>query len=114
MFSANGLEGEYRKSNPLCITKLYAVKENGEWRLKYALSVITEKWTKKIGKLTVIYLTQYALIQDLATRDSVFFNQIAKEFQFPEWKPFKYYMNESGDEPGKLINFDFFFPGYTK
>lgn len=114
LFSAEGLEGAYRESNPWCITKLYAVKENGEWRLKNALPVITEKWNKKtIGKITFIYPQYYQFNQDLATKANQFCKEISKEFKFPEWKPFEYYITESGDEMGRLLNFDFYAAGYT-
>lgn len=114
LFSAEGLEGEYRKSNPWCITKLYAVKENGEWRLKNALPVITEKWNKKtIGKITFIYPQHHVFNIDLATKANQFCNVLSKEYKFPAWKPFEYYITESGDEMGKLLNFDFYAAGYT-
>jgi len=114
IFSADGLQEEYRKSNPWCITKLYAVAENGGWRLKNALSIITEKWPKKtVGKITFIYPPQHKFNETLAKRANLFCNKITKEFQFPEWKPFDFYITNSGDELGQLINFDFFFAGYT-
>ncbi len=40
IYSAEGLEGEYRKSNPYSIQKIYAVKENNEWRLKNSLPIL--------------------------------------------------------------------------
>ncbi len=114
LFSAEGLEGAYRKSNPWCITKLYAVKENGEWRLKNALPVITEKWNKKtIGKITFIYPQQHKFNSDLATKANQFCNELSKEYKFPGWKPFEFYITENGDEMGKLLNFDFYAAGYT-
>lgn len=114
LFSAEGLEGVYRQSNPWCITKLYAVKENGEWRLKNALPIITEKWNKKtIGKITFVYPQHHQFNHDLATKANQFCNDLAEAFKFPEWKPFEFYITESGDEMGKLLNFDFFAAGYT-
>lgn len=114
LFSADGLEGAYRASNPWCITKLYAVKENGEWRLKNALPVITEKWDQKtIGKITFIYPQHHKFNTSLATKANQFCNELAKEFNFPEWKPFDFYITESGDEMGKLLNFDLYAAGYT-
>lgn len=114
LFSAEGLEGIYRKSNPLCITKLYAVKENGEWRLKNALPVITEKWNKKtIGKITFIYPQHHQFNNDLAIKANQFCNELSKEFKFPDWEPFEFYITESGDEMGRLLNFDFYAVGYT-
>lgn len=41
MYSAKGLEGDYPKSNPWSIQKVYAVIENNEWRLKNSLPIIT-------------------------------------------------------------------------
>lgn len=114
IFSADGLSEEYRKSNPWCITKLYATKENNEWKLKNALSVITENWNKKtVGKITFIYPKHHTFDKALATKANLFCHKISKEFRFPEWKPFDFYVTDSADELGKLLNFDFFFAGYT-
>lgn len=114
LFSADGLEGAYRKSNPWCITKLYAVKENGEWKLINALPVITEKWNKKtIGKITFVYPQTHNFNNDLATKANQFCSELSQEFKFQEWKPFEFYITESADEMGKLLNFDFYFAGIT-
>lgn len=114
LFSAEGLEEAYRKTNPWCITKLYAVKEKGEWRLKNALPVITERWNRKtIGKITFVYPEHHQFNNNLATKANQFCNELSKEFIFPEWNPFEYYITESGDEVGKLLNFDFYAAGYT-
>jgi hypothetical protein len=114
LFSAEGLEGEYRKSDPWAIQKLYAVKENNQWKLKNALPIITTDWNKKtVGKITFIYPLNHKFNQELADKANQFCNQITSEFQFPEWKPFDFYITQSGDELGKLLNFDFFFAGYT-
>ncbi len=114
IFAADGLEGAYRKSNPWCITKLYAIKENGKWKLKNALPIITEKWEKKtIGKITFIYPPNHNFNEELAKKASLFCNKISEEYVFPQWKPFEFYITNSGDELGKLLNFDFSFAGYT-
>ena len=114
IFAADGLEGEYRKSNPWCITKLYAINENGKWKLKNALPIITENWTKKtMGKITFIYPPNHNFNEDLAKKASLFCNEIADEFLFPQWQSFDFYITNSGDELGKLLNFDFSFAGYN-
>jgi hypothetical protein len=114
IFSAEGLQGEYRKSNPWCITKLYAVKEDGTWRLKNALPIITDKWNKKtVGKITFIYPPHHKFNNELATKASQFCNEITEKFKFHEWEPFDFYITDSGDELGKLLNFEFYFAGYT-
>lgn len=114
IFLADSLPEAYRKSNPWCITKLYAVKENGEWKLKNALPIITANWnTKTIGKITFIYPQHHKFNAELATKASLFCDEISKEYKFSDWKPFKFYITDNGDELGKLLNFDFYFAGYT-
>lgn len=114
IFFCDNLEGDYRKSNPWCITKLYAIKEKGEWKLKNALSVLTENWKRKtIGNITFIYPDSHVFNDELALKSSDFCSNIAHEFDFPDSKPFEFYITKSPDELGKQLNFDFFFTGYS-
>ncbi len=114
LFYADGLDGDYRKSNPWCITKLYAVKEKGNWKLMNALHILTEKWNRKtIGKITFVYPSSHTFNTELATKASIFCDQLSQEFKFPEWKPFEFYISPNTDEMGKLFNFDFYYAGYT-
>jgi hypothetical protein len=114
LFSADGLEGIYRKSNPWCITKFYAIKENNRWKLKNALPIITANWKRKtIGKITFIYPSEHPFNETLANKANKFCDSIALKFQLPDWKPFDFYITKSGDEMGKLLGFDFYFTGYT-
>ena len=114
LFSAEGPEGDYKKSNPWCITKLYAVKENNKWKLKNALSLITQNWKRKaVGKINFIYPPEHQMNELLAKKATEFCDSVATNFQFTNWKPFDYYITKSGDEMGKLLGFDFYYTGYT-
>lgn len=114
IFAADELEDDYRKYNPWAIQKVYAVKENNQWRLKNALPIITSTWNRKtIGKITFIYPYQHQFNEELAKKSAQFCDQIIDEFKFPNWQPFHFYITQSGDELGKLLNFDFFAAGYT-
>lgn len=114
LFAADGLEGIYRRSNPWCITKLYATKESGEWKLKNALPVITEKWSREeVGQITFHYPPSHSFDRALAEKANSFCNEIVEEFDFPECEPFEFYITDSGDELGRLFNFEFYFAGYT-
>ncbi|MBI1268511.1 MAG: hypothetical protein GC193_13885 [Cryomorphaceae bacterium] len=114
IFNAEGLEGQYKKSNPWCITKVYAVKENGKWRLKNALPMITAHWQRKtVGKITFIYPASHDFNLELAHDAAAFCDDVAKKFQFNDWQPFDYYITKNGDELGELMGFDFFYSGYT-
>jgi hypothetical protein len=114
LFNAEGLEGDYKKSNPWCITKLYAIKENNQWKLKNSISILTQTWKRKtIGKITFIYPAEHPFNEILANKANKFCDSIALKFQFIDWKPFDFYITKSGDELGRLLGFDFFFTGYT-
>lgn len=114
IYSADGLEGEYRKSDPWAIQKIYAERENNQWRLKNSLPIITNNWNRKtIGKITFIYPPYHKFNEELAVKANEFCNQVNDEFKFPDWKPFDFYITQSGDELGRLLNFDFFSAGYT-
>lgn len=115
MYSADGLEGEYRKSDPWAIQKIYAVRENNQWRLKNSLPIVTANWNRKtIGKITFIYSPNHRFSPELAEKANEFCNQVKNEFLLPEWEPFEFYVTQSGDDLGRLLNFDFFFAGYTR
>jgi len=114
IYSADGLEGEYRKSDPWAIQKVYAVRENNQWRLKNSLPIITKNWNRKtIGKITFVYSSDHKFNEELAAKANEFCNQVKDEFNFPDWDPFDFYITGSGDELGRLLNFDFFSAGYT-
>lgn len=114
LFSADGLEGVYRKSNPWCITKLYAVKENNQWKLKNALPILTQYWKRRtIEKITFIYPPEHSFNEIVAKKANKFCDSITSKFQFTDWKPFDFYITKSGDELGKLLGFDFYFAGYS-
>ncbi|AFL84130.1 hypothetical protein Belba_1518 [Belliella baltica DSM 15883] len=114
IYSADGLEGEYSKSDPWAIQKLYAIKEDKSWKLKNSLPILTADWAKKkIGKITFIYPSNHTFNQSMAEKAGEFCQSIIEEFEFPDYEPFDYYITQNGDELGQLLNFDFFFAGYT-
>jgi hypothetical protein len=114
LFIAEGLDGDYKKSNPWCITKLYAIKENNKWKLKNSISILTANWKRKTnGKITFIYPPEHQFNETLANKANKFCDSVAIKFELPDWKKFDFYITKSGDELGKLLGFDFFFTGYT-
>lgn len=114
MFYAEGLEGNYKRSNPWSITKVYAELENGKWRLRNTIFIETETWTKKkVGKITFIYPPSYSFNLTNAEKANKFCEEKSTKYELGKWEEFDYYITQSGDELGKLLNFDFFFAGYT-
>lgn len=114
LFYAEGLEPPYKSSNPWCSLRVYAELENGVWKLRNALPVLTENWKRKeIGKITFIYPYNHTFNEELARKSVDFCDSIAQVFNFPDWKPFEYYITHSRDELGTLLGFDYFFAGIT-
>src|SRR5689334_23084295 len=76
IYSADGLDGEYRKSDPWAIQKVYAVRENNQWRLKNALPIISQHWNRKtVGKITFIYPPDHTFNEESAVKANDFCNQ---------------------------------------
>jgi len=114
IFFAGDTNSVSKRSNPWCITKLYAVKENKEWKLINALPVITEKWArKKIGKITFIYPPAHQFNLQSASKANEFCEYLQSKFKLPAIEPFAFYITDNADDMGKLLNFDFYFAGYT-
>ena len=114
LFQADGLEGVYRASNPWCITKIYAIKEQHQWKLMNALPVVTKHWKRTtVGKITFIYPPEHSFNLPLAKRANRFCDSLAKRYGNGEWSPFDYYITTSGDALGRLLGFDFYYTGYS-
>ncbi|MGL5889845.1 MAG: hypothetical protein ACRC3B_08165 [Bacteroidia bacterium] len=114
LFIAEGLQDDYKRSNPWCISKLYAAKENGNWKLKNALSIITKDWKRNaVGKITFVYPPHHQFNLQLAKQANQYCIALTQKFRFDNWQPFVFYVTDSPDEMGRLLNFDFYFTGYT-
>ncbi len=114
IFLADKTASPESNSNPWCITKLHAVKENNEWKLINALPVITKKWTrKKVGEITFIYPPVHQFNLQSAKRSNEFCEYLQSKFKLQALKPFEFYITNNADDMGKLLNFDFYFAGYT-
>lgn len=114
LFSSSKHGGEYAMPNPWCITKIYAVKENGKWKLKNALFTLTKNWQRKtVGKITFIYPTEHTFNDSLALEANKFCNDLADKFQLATWQPFDFYITKNPDQMGELLGFDFYYAGYT-
>lgn len=103
-----------RKSNPWCISKVYAIKEGNVWKLQNALPVITKNWEKtKVGNIQFVYPFSHSFNHELAKASNSFCESLKAKFNFLNYSMFDFYITDNPDEMGKLLNFDFYFAGYT-
>src|SRR5574341_40834 len=81
LYYQEGLEGPYSGSNPWAVQRLYAGKENGEWRLFDPLYIITSQWPRRqIGKINYIYSPNHSFNQELAQKQADFIDSVTQIF----------------------------------
>lgn len=114
LFYAEGLEDKYRGSNPWAIVRVYAIREDNEWKLKNALPFITRNWNdRSIGDIRFVYPPEHTFNEMLARKTVRFCDSVCSVLNLPSWEPFTFYICAHGDEVGRLLGFDYFFAGYT-
>ena len=100
--------------NPPWITRVYAIVENGEWRLQNSIIQETKYWRQNNYKyINFISHPNHSFNPDLAEKSIRFCDSIVKEFNVKEVEPFDYYITTTEEEMGKLYNFDYWLSYHT-
>jgi hypothetical protein len=114
LFYAEDLQGKSKQSNPWCITKIFAVKENETWKLENALPNIIKNWNvEKKEHITFYYPDTHKYSNELASKSDNFCDSIIRYYRFPQPENINFYICRSADEVGELMGFEYFFTGYT-
>ena len=102
------------KQNPWAITRIYAIKENGEWKLKNAFEFKVKDW-KSVTDGNIIYHHPNKIVLDKQElkKSKTFCDSIAKLLQIKSWSAFDYYIAQTPDEMCELLGFDFAMTAYT-
>jgi hypothetical protein len=112
LFYAEGLKGEYKGSNTWGILKIFALKENNEWKLENNFFNETKNWHfKNYGYIQYHYAHSHKFDSLLAFKSIQFCDSIAKVFDFPKTLPFDFYVTKSPDELGLLLGLEYVFAG---
>jgi hypothetical protein len=108
LYYQEGLENPYGGSNPWAVQRLYAGKENREWKLFDPLPIITSDWPRqRIGRLTYIYHLQHRFDQDLAQKQANFVDSVTKAFDLAPIASIEFYITNHQDEMARILGLDY-------
>lgn len=90
----------------LCITSVFAKKENGEYKLLNALTVNSRNWKRRrLGSITFHYPPTHAFDKEKANNLLQSINRLTKQWQLPQI-PIDYYFPDNFEEIQHLRGLD--------
>ena len=101
--------GSTQTSQPLALTRVYAVRERGTWVFSNALPRATRDWQRKtVGAFDYAFPPGYPFDRARAERATAFADSLAAAFAIPKVSHVAYYLTESPDEMNRVIGLDWF------
>lgn len=109
LYAPNDLEGYQQIYS---IQRVYASKENGEWKLFSALPILTENWQQKqVGDIQYIYPPNYNFDKNKAQDSASFVQNLTDKFNLTVSEPIKYYLAADFDQMAKISGLDYAWDG---
>ncbi len=103
-----------KEQNPWAIIRIYAIKENNNWKLKNAFDFKIKGWkTISESNITYHFPSDIHLKKNEMLKSKLFCDSVSALLQIKTWQPFDYYITSSGDKESELLGFDFAFSAYT-
>lgn len=108
-FSAFCEDEAYRPYNPLCVTRLYAVKNaTGDFKLENAKAYDTRNWKRyKYKNITYVVHPDCIFHKAEAKKAVKFCADIASKFNLEKMPQLTYYLTGDSDAMGKLFNYEY-------
>jgi hypothetical protein len=114
LYSNSATKPSYVGSKVWCIHKLYAIKEEGNWKLENLIVEKTKKWNiNQIDFIEYVYSDEHEFDTKRGTKAVLFCKKIINRFNPAFNSKFKFYLANDTDEMGELENFDYYFTGIT-
>lgn len=100
---------KYKKWNPDCITKLYAVKnKNGIFKLENLINYNTRNWRRYNYSFIHYVVSPGCSFDKKAAEEAVqFCKTFVERFHLQDIEPFTYYVTSNSNEMSLLFNFDY-------
>jgi hypothetical protein len=113
LFDVYGVDSVDAGRNPWAIVRAYAQRDNGVWKLRSALGVLTERWNRPaIGKITFVSPPTHDFDIRQARHAVAFCDSVSKQFPFFEWDPFYFYITDRREDVDRVIGLEYFAEGF--
>jgi hypothetical protein len=113
LFNVDGLDSADGSGNPWAITRVYAERTDGGWKLRSALGVLTERWNRPaIGKITFVSPPTHDFDIRRARQAVAFCDSVSKQFSFFRWDSFNFYITDRREDVDRVIGLEFFAEGF--
>jgi hypothetical protein len=104
--------GPGRDVKPIALTRVYAVREDGQWVFSNALPRLTRDWERRtVGPITYVIEPGYPFDAARAARAVSFADSVAAAFDVPGLRDVTYYVTSSPDQVHRLMGVDWTFGG---
>jgi hypothetical protein len=109
LYAPNNLE---KSQEIYSIQRVYAGKENGEWKLFSALPILTDDWQhKQVGDIEYIYPPNFEFDENEAQDSANFVKELTQKFNITLSEPINYYLATSFMEMAKISGLDYAWDG---
>ncbi len=90
------------------VQRVYALRENGVWRLSNALPLLTREWVcRRVGLIKYFHPAEHAFDEAAAQRAAAFADSVAATFGPAVNRPIEYYLAPSAGEMARIIGLDY-------
>ncbi|MCW9708319.1 hypothetical protein [Fodinibius salsisoli] len=94
------------------IQRVFAGRENGEWKLFSVLPILTEKWKRKqVGDIQYIYPPNHKFDKNEAQDSANFVKELANKFEITLSEPINYYLAQNFVEMAKISGLNYAWDG---
>lgn len=104
--------GPGRDVKPIALTRVYTIRENGQWVFSNALPRLTRDWARQtVGPITYVIEPGYPFDAARAAGAVRFADSVATVFDVPGLRDVTYYVTSSPDQVHRLMGVDWTFGG---
>lgn len=104
--------GEDRAVKPVALTRVYALRENGEWVFGNALTRLTSDWERvQVGPIEYVVEPGRELDRTRAERAVAFADSLSLTFDVPKLQDLTYYVASSPESLHRIMGVDWTFGG---
>jgi hypothetical protein len=106
------VNGPAKDVKPIALTRVFAIRENGQWVFANALPRLTRDWQRHvIGNITYIVEPSHRFDERKAKSAVRFADSVARMFSVPPIPALNYYVADTPEEIHRILGLDFMVGG---